>query len=1024
MYLGKLSRLLVCGASVATIITVTPINAAGQDVNGFINLMGRVIEQDMRNEQIKREQRAYEAEQQAYQAEEKRREVALVRRLQAAMKSLGFYASKVDGDRGPGTRSAEDAFTAAFGMPPIDLTEEEIRQIEQIASRGFRSHDEMQRAAAGGFQRREDYIAATTGGFTTASDYFRARELGFASARDHFEFQRSGFGDPLTYRQAKGAGFESRAEYEAAAAKGFADKRQYGEFLKSGLPDKASYQKRQDEIVLQRALMKDCEAAASASQVDKAIHLCLKALEVGNEPAALKSPLGQIASNLSAKMAEIDTKPAPTAGEAPLAADEKDQREVLARAVRVTACAGSVADEDWQGALAKCSPEAAGDDLQVANLRTRVQAELARVRKVAEEEAQRKRSEAEAQRKKVALDQARQRMAALLQDVAEFTASRPRLGNPINLASAVVALRQMGSSDDYRAIEQAVLTLNDVLSAEETYARFIAMRSQAQAVAATNARATALAELDRTEKFIQGYIAENLLDASVSDLLKLKDDMDKAVADGQDQQIFSMQAKALQEITRLRLKEQLAAFIYQPDTQKNISVQTASNGLALTPENRDLLEGEAKDILVLGNFTKSAPHLVMNLLGELKFYNGTVDYCWFRARDDMPSGLSSELIDAFQGFDGRKYNSQGSCRGQDGLQYDVVLLERGDFLQGNVMDTQAIVDSFSSQKLKLIHTVRWDEVGAGKARLEATAEQIQSEVLAGLRKGHGFLQVATGSGDLCLVLNEDVLAVHEEVHKTLGDTLKRALVKTLDRKVMSAEAAFMGAQKEQCGAIYASSENLKTLISAMDRAGSHYSTLPIWITEDEVRQARQSLASRQVDEAQRLAQIRQEKEAAEQLARKNAEEESSRRARDEAALRDHYGQEAQAAFNDIVEDAEGYFRTGQSRSGVFEAAFPQISDWKRSQGQGGWELDKYDDALVDYGTAVWKGRRLEAVVAKIELVNRNAMRGEYEVSCFIVAYLIDREFGLRRDSYEARCESSDWKTWQTGRSFDSRWKVN
>lgn len=1017
MYFSKLSRLFVCGASIATIITVTPINAAGQDVGGFIDLMGRVIEQDMRNEQIKREQRAYEAEQRAYQAEEKRREVALVRRLQSAMKSLGFYASKVDGDRGPGTRSAEDAFIAAFGLPPIDLTEEEIRRIEQIASRGFRSHDEMQRAAAGGFQRREDFVAASSGGFVTADDYFRARELGFASARDHFEFQRSGFADPLSYRQAKGAGFENRAEYEAAAAKGFADKRQYGEFLESGLPDKASFEKQQDEIALQRALMKDCEAAASARQVDKALGLCLEALVAGNEPASLKVPLGQIASSLSERMAEIETKPAPAAG-------AKDQKEVLARAVRLTACAGTVVDEDWQGALTKCSPEAVGDDHQVASLRTRAQAELALVRKVAEEEAQRKRSEAEAQREKVALDQARQRMRALLQDVAEFTASRPKLGNPIKLASSVVALKGMETSDDYRAIEQAVLALNEILSTEEAFAQFIAIRSQAQAVAVTNARATALAELDRTERFIQGYIADNLLDASVSDLLKLKDDIDKAVAAGQDQLVFSMQAKAQQEIARLRLKDQLAAFAYQPDTEKEISVQTASNGLALTPENRDLLEGEANDILVLGNFTKSAPHLVTNLLGELKFYNEAVDYCWFRARDDIPSGLSSELIDAFQGFDGHKYNLRGSCRGGDGLQHDVVLLERGDFLQGNVLETQAIIDSFSSQKLKLIYTVRWEKVGAGKVRLEEMAEQIQGEVLAGLRKGYGFLQVATGSGDLCIVLNEDDLTVHEEVHEALGETLKRALLKTLNKKIMSAEAGFIGAQKERCGALYASSEDLRTLMLAMDRVGGHYSALPFWITENELRQARQSLASRQENEAQRLAEIRQETEAAEQLARKNAEEESSRRARDEAALRDQYRQEAQAAFNDLVDDAEGFFRTGQSRNGVFETAFPQISDWKRGQGQNGWELDKYDDALVDYGTADWKGRRLEAVVAKIELVNKNAMRGEYESSCFIVAYLIDREFGLRRDSYEANCESTDWKSWQTGRSFDSRWNVN
>ena len=103
--------------------------------------------------------------------------------------------------------------------------------------------------------------------------------------------------------------------------------------------------------------------------------------------------------------------------------------------------------------------------------------------------------------------------------------------------------------------------------------------------------------------------------------------------------------------------------------------------------------------------------------------------------------------------------------------------------------------------------------------------------------------------------------------------------------------------------------------------------------------------------------------------------------------------------------------------------FPDIARWKQELKNNGWELDKYDDELLDYGTANWKGRKLEAILLRATVSTKNPVRGEYAESCFVIGYLIDTEFKMRRDAINAECGASAdaLSEWQTSRSFESRW---
>lgn len=1022
---------IACSVGTALISVLSAASAPAQNVNGIINLMGQMIENDMRNQQIRREQEAYEAQQRAVRAEQKRRDVALVRRMQASLKVLGFYSSKIDGDRGRTTQAAEQAFRAAFNVPPIMLNEEEIRLLEQLAAKGFRSNDELQRASAAGFQKRDDYLAARAGGFANSRDYFQAQELGLITVTDFTDFRNSGFPTVSAFRQAKTAGFQSRNEFEAASSKGFTTKNEYQQFVQSGLPDKATFMRKLDEAVAQRKLMQDCQAASSSGDLTASLDACMKAISAGNDPGTVKIALDRIGQDISQKLAELE-KQTPAAGlqqvssqsaQTTLSPEEiASRKSAFLKALQTRDCAASVVGSDWQNAVEQCSAQQISDQPAVAQLKEKAQQQLVAEQKAAEDGARRQQQEADAQKEKVALAQAQERLAALLSDVADFTASKPRLVKPMDLATAVVGLKSAQGSKESRDIEQSILKLNGLLAAEPEFQNFMDSRQRAQDIAATNARTTALAQIERVAKFLETYVADNMLDNSVPDLLKLKTEIDGVLANKQDASIFALQSKIQTEIARLKLQQKLVEFVYDPQPEKQRSVEKAGNGIALTAENRALLEGDEKDVLILGNFTKSAPHLVVNLVGEVKFYGNNLDYCWYRSRDDG-YGLSPDVIAALQGLGGQNLVVKGNCRAKDGLQYDAVVLERGDFMQGNVLDTTGIINAFSGSKLKVLQTIRESDVGANRAQMAATAGQIRSEVLASARNGFGFIRLENNSPNMCMVIDAASRPFHEQIIANAGAQLDRLLVSVSNVQVASAELAFVMAQKDQCGAIYAASTELRQILQGLERQNIAHAILPVWFEPADLDRLKNLSAQKLADEKQRLVGLRQEQEATALLAKKNGEEASVRRAREQAALRDKYSQEAKAAFNDVSQDSETLFRKGQSMSGRFEQLFPKTVGWAQNQARDSWTLDKYSDSLVEYGTANWRGRRLEAVVTQVQLVNKNAVRGEYANACFVVGYLIDSEFNVRRDSFETSCDSAAWKDWANSRAFESRWTV-
>ena len=66
---------------------------------------------------------------------------------------------------------------------------------------------------------------------------------------------------------------------------------------------------------------------------------------------------------------------------------------------------------------------------------------------------------------------------------------------------------------------------------------------------------------------------------------------------------------------------------------------------------------------------------------------------------------------------------------------------------------------------------------------------------------------------------------------------------------------------------------------------------------------------------------------------------------------------------------------------------------------------------------------MEAVISKVRVLMKNRRLGEYSDDCWFVGYLIDGEFGMKRNSTVSMCKNEEvHKNWLIDHGFKTRWK--
>jgi hypothetical protein len=141
----------------------------------------------------------------------------------------------------------------------------------------------------------------------------------------------------------------------------------------------------------------------------------------------------------------------------------------------------------------------------------------------------------------------------------------------------------------------------------------------------------------------------------------------------------------------------------------------------------------------------------------------------------------------------------------------------------------------------------------------------------------------------------------------------------------------------------------------------------------------------------------------------------------QAALRATYGEEATGAEKTLADMVRNRVWNNSSDLQTF---FPVINRHIAKAQANHWKFTHLEDELVDYGRASWQGRTIRAIVSKAHFKRENAILGLYAKDCFNLAYLIDDEFHIRRDSVSFDCsDTSSLDVWLQGHNFKSLWII-
>jgi len=607
--------------------------------------------------------------------------------------------------------------------------------------------------------------------------------------------------------------------------------------------------------------------------------------------------------------------------------------------------------------------------------------------------------------------------------VAQFIREHPKNPKLLDYLDETAGLKAAVEKGDPDDIERKSTALSADLNRDQDYQQFDVERAREQKVIEARDLGDAIRHAQDQRAFLVDHVTKNPLASEVTNFLPLIKQIGPALDKPSLDQLQRLTGQIDLAIHEANLDEAFRAAQEDrtkpggpADGGKNADQRKAT--LPETDKNRFLLEGDLGDVLALYNAGANAPHVTLNLRGQFMFADDRANVCLFGSNPGgvaliVRSALAPYLLKTIIGLD-------QPCDPQKLETYDIVVTQRGAFLKTAQADALSLTKQIENDAMRQFALISASDIAAAATAERAAVEQIATDVAAGARNGFGVILLKSTSPSLCVIATEK-----SEAHAQL--ILRNADKLTFDMHVAptltmsSAEDAFVAAKKAQCGAVYASAADLKTISEGLAGAGIPFSFSSLWITSAELDAKDAELSQKKRLDAQQLAE-RQQKAADEaRLRAQRAKDLVATEAAQQAQLRAKYDGPAKAAVADIVADVTNW---AQSQKGPVGAEYPDYAAWLAEMRADHWEIMTTDSDVQDYGTSDFKGRPLDTAFARVAIRLRNPILGEYKDACFVFGRMADPEFDMVREPIAATCDDRDGvKLWQTAHKFQSRWVV-
>lgn len=582
-----------------TLLTA-PANAQLEDlIGGIVNealknnqrKKARKQQQRQINNQRRAQQQQQQAEQARKQREENERKIAFNKRIQVALKTLGFYKAAIDGDFGSGSQKAYSKYTRAFEIPNADYNFADILQIEEHARSGWQSLAEMRGA------------------------------------------QRGSFSDRIEFLEASDQGFENRDSWIDANRKGFTSRKEYSNFLASGISDPNEFRLAGQKLERRKRALEFCQTSVGEEKWIEAERNCAFALvELPNDPAvtvsynrAVREVDRILEKAFDDQQAALDIiQPAEGSardGDNGLSsqnfseAQEKlNKTNTLIASVElhraVGRCETLIQEKSFGAVIDTCSPilteyektvvSGAEINQNIKALTTLVdnaQAELNTLEKAAKIEQQ-----------KLAHNAAKERLQALIEEVTLFVSNGNRFEQQLTVAQGLANLRAVEGNPKTELLEAASNSLETLLGKEETFLNFRQTRLTAEKTSKSRALLQTRFNVEKMNAFVRNFVSSNLIDERVGSLLEIGQNLEDVLSDGNEDKLKIINIEAATKLQALGLTSALNEYVYTPDGVEvsREDVADAVNNVELQKATLLKAEKTGQELLnIIGDFAKA-----------------------------------------------------------------------------------------------------------------------------------------------------------------------------------------------------------------------------------------------------------------------------------------------------------------------------------------------------------------------------------------------------------------------------------
>ena len=220
--------------------------------------------------------------------------------------------------------------------------------------------------------------------------------------------------------------------------------------------------------------------------------------------------------------------------------------------------------------------------------------------------------------------------------------------------------------------------------------------------------------------------------------------------------------------------------------------------------------------------------------------------------------------------------------------------QRNAFLRTKRDDALALIKTIEDDDYRKFAEVTAADLNKAADAERAQIEKIKANVADGAPDGFGVVLLKTESSNLCLAVGGELpshrqLLLRDE-HKLNLEMQTEAVIK--DTNI---DDAFVDVQKRQCGAVYASAADLKTLTAALTRNNIAYAFSSLWILPADIEREVAELAEKTRIAAQEETERAERNADQERLKSKREEERSATQGAQRDALRQKFGDSAKAA---------------------------------------------------------------------------------------------------------------------------------